>query len=304
VTFQGHVFDPSLEFKITNSFGRSTSSADLSDAYIQKSWDSGWSLKAGQFKLPFLREELTSAKRLLAVDRSITNATFTLERSIGVEAEYSGERLRAAIAFSKNDSFPENPARYSTTGRIETLLGADPSFRRFRTGTADTGQSLAAMIGAAAHYEEFNDDPPGSAPAGSRLGWSIDATVKGDRWQLTGVVIGDYLSEGSDTGGAAHDFGIVAQTSYLVTDDIEPFARYDAVIPDHDRPGSDVFNVVTVGANWYLHGHSAKLTADLQWALQDTADNDLVGRQTARALLDSAGSQTQLALRIQFQLVF
>ncbi len=308
LTFQGHVFDPSLEYKVTSAFSRNGGDARLSDGYIVKSWEGGWAVKAGQFKLPFLREELTSAKRLMAVDRSITNAAFTLSRSMGVEGSYEAGRLRTAIAISNggdgaNQSFPDGPARFSATGRLEFLLGSDVSFRPYRSGTAQERDSITAMLGAAAHFEEFDDDDPGDDPMGRRFGWSLDASVKGNRWQAMAALIGNQDSEGND-GKSAHDYGVIAQASYLVTDRVEPFARYDVVIPDRDREGNDNFNTVTVGANWYLHGHAAKLTTDLQWALDDTADNDLVGRQTARALLDSAGSQTQLALRIQVQLVF
>ena len=81
------------------------------------------------------------------------------------------------------------------------------------------------------------------------------------------------------------------------------------LIPDGDRAGDDAFSTLTAGANYYLHGHAARFTADIQWFLDDTAGNDLVSGVAATGvgrgvgLLPSAEAD-QVALRLQFQLLF
>ena len=91
----------------------------------------------------------------------------------------------------------------------------------------------------------------------------------------------------------------------------EIFGRFDSVIPDGDRAGDDTFNTLTFGANHYFHGQAAKFSIECQWFFADTVNNDLVhgvatgvGGDGSRIGLLPSANDNQIALRMQFQLLF
>ncbi len=301
LTFQGSLYDGQFGFKITNSFSRNTGSSSLSDAYMTVRLADHIELRAGQFKLPFMREELTSAKRLMATDRSIVNDVFGQGRSQGIEISAQGESVRGAVAYSDgfdsaNTDFDAAPAQWAVTGRVEWLAMGD--WRSFRQFTSSRGSELSAMFGAAANFQESPDAP--GMPSLYMFSWTVDGGLQGNGFSLFASASGRVSQE---TNATYHDYGWVAQASMYATDHIEPFVRFDMVIPDSDRPGDDPFNTLAIGANWYIHGQAIKLTVDGQYFFDDAADNDLVNPTTTQGLLAGAGSGS-FAVRAQFQFVF
>ena len=66
--FSGHIFDPSWTYKMTivntrNARDGGSASFYSEDAWLQKKFENGIYIKAGQFKAPYLREELVSSSR-------------------------------------------------------------------------------------------------------------------------------------------------------------------------------------------------------------------------------------------------
>ncbi|MEC9374220.1 MAG: porin [Planctomycetota bacterium] len=301
LTFQGHVFSPALTYKVTQSFrGSGEGNARLSDAYVEWAATEETAVTAGQFKLPFLREELASAKRLLASDRSTANSVFTQGRSQGAQIAWGTERVSLAGAFSdglesSNTAFTDDPADWAVTGRAEAaLVGSLRDFREFRS---PRGSAFAAMIGAAAHAQGKDDAAPDEAEA--LFSWTADLGLRGDGWH----VFAAYMGREIEAGGSPERFvdqGVVAQGSMFVSDTVAPFARWDVVLPDGDREGDDPFNTVTLGANWYIHGHAAKLTVEARVFLDDAADNDLVAGIDAL----SGGGGADAAISAQFQIIY
>ena len=85
----------------------------------------------------------------------------------------------------------------------------------------------------------------------------------------------------------------------MVTNRIEPFARYDYTHLDGNAiPGIRQDNVheITIGANYYLYGQNAKFTIDGSWLPNGCpTDVDNLG-----VLRDDG--HNQFVLRAQFQL--
>ena len=103
LSFDGHVVDPSLEFKLSIDFSRNESFGRLSDGYVSKSFDNGLKLRMGQFKPPFLYEVLVSSKRQLAVDRSLIANLRDFEQNRG-----DGDRIvRTGRAGRMGDHVPQ-----------------------------------------------------------------------------------------------------------------------------------------------------------------------------------------------------
>jgi hypothetical protein len=304
VTFDGELYDGAIGFRISNSFNRNGGEDSLSDGFITLALRDDLTLRLGQFKLPLLREELTSAKRLLAADRSLTNATFTLSRSQAVELSYESDRITAALALSDgvdnvNTSAYETDSDLALTGRVEYLVSG--AFRQFRGFSGFPGTDPGWLLGAAVNTEWTGDTP--QSPSEEVVAWTVDSVWQGDGWSAFVAYIGRYASDGDD-GSAATDMGVVAQASRFFGETTELFTRYDAVIPDKSREGDSVFNCVTVGFNRYLHGHSAKFTTDVQWFPDAADDNDLVSSQSGVGYIDSGPTRNEVVIRAQFQIVF
>ncbi|MEE2681477.1 MAG: porin, partial [Planctomycetota bacterium] len=104
VRFQGNVIDPSWTYAVNGSFegpdnagqfnngifawGVGTPSNggtfQFQEAYIAKELDNGITLTFGQFKTPWMREELVDSSQQLAVERSVINEFFNQDRAVGI----------------------------------------------------------------------------------------------------------------------------------------------------------------------------------------------------------------------------
>lgn len=323
LNFAGHVFDPNLFYEIQGGFDRNGGAFTLEDAFFGYNWDNGFALRAGQFKAPFMREELVSSKYQLAVDRSVLNEEFNQGRSQGIELSYRADWFSGYFAFtdgfaSANTNFQADPADFALTGRVEFLLGGD--WKQFRDFTSPRGSEFGVMIGAAAHYEQAPDVD--GNPRAWFLPYTVDISVEGDGWNLFGAFVGQHSD--NDLPGAAgveaDNFGFVVQGGVYLTEELELFGRYDMIIPDDDNVGGDdTFNVITAGINYYLHGHAAKFTLDVAYYIDETTGSSLgfmgpnssnvdanggaTGGNTGIGMLGSA-EEGQFTVRAQFQLLF
>lgn len=303
LSFEGHIFDESLRFKITNEFSRSSGASGVSDALIEKRFENGVSILGGQFTLPFTREDLDSSKRQLAVDRTLVNSVFRLNRSQGVQIGFRDDDWRAWFAYSdgarsKNIDFGADPTDWAVTGRLEWLaLG---SFGVFRTQSGAIDAEPSLRIGSAIHAEERGDTP---GDAGGRLvSWTGDIAAAGPGWMALTTVVG---RENRDPAGMDFtDWGVTAQLGVWVTDSIVPFTRWELLIPDRDRDGGSKTNILSAGATWYIHGDALKFTIDGVWLIDGASSNDLIDASTGTGVLDPGFGGSEFVLRAQVQLLF
>ncbi|HVZ95058.1 MAG TPA: porin [Phycisphaerales bacterium] len=339
-------------YKIQSDFSRSTGVFGLLDAYGGYKWDNGLSIQFGQFKLPFLREELVSASLQLAADRSLTNVIFSQTRSQGVMLTYEQQDWRAMLAFS--DGLNSQNSQVGTNSNAGAASGGIGFFRdgftrgggesdwcitgrfewkpagnwdQFKDFTSMPGNEFALLLGVAGTVEQSDqnlvavgpdgllatpDDLQGDTTLG---GWTADLSLEGDGWNFYAAAIGHHVSNNlSVTATSApadnsfDDYGVVVQGGIFIPNtNWELFGRYDVSIADSDRtgPGStldDDFSTVTFGANYYLSGHAAKFTMDLQWFLDDGMV--LSGPQTSIGYFQDLTDENEITLRFQFQFMF
>jgi hypothetical protein len=338
-----------IEFKIRGNFGEN-GDFTLEDAFGQYNFGNNMYLRFGQFKAPFLREELVDDSMQLAVARSLTNSIFGQGRSQGVEFGYRGDDFGLAIMFhdglrSGNSPFGSHGAAplmsdglggfiptgsafgYAAQGGTNSDFALTARFEWKFAGTWDQfddftfmpGNDFAGMIGVAGHVERTRDsavtitDPvtgDGFEGETTLWGWTVDASLGGDGWNAFAAFYGmhartniDILNGGGDADVDTDDFGLVVQGGFFIPGtDLELFGRYDIVfIDDDDRnPDDDNPSQLTVGANYYLHGHAAKFTLDLTYYFEDS---NLLAPMN---LTDNyvGGTKDEFAVRAQFQFAF
>jgi len=202
--FSGHVVDPSWQYKVvlamsqtsgqtafndvtvtTSQFGVQSvgvgssasagpgaggSSAGLEDAWIRKELDPNWSVKVGQFKSPFLKEELTSSKYQLAAERSLTNQFFSTKFTQGIELTFQNDCFRVLASFNDggnnanttsaigNNALNGTFTQYAVTGRAEWKIAGD--WKQFNDMTSFNGEKFAMYVGGAVNWQRGGGDMP------------------------------------------------------------------------------------------------------------------------------------------------
>lgn len=303
VDFGGTVYSKDIGYRFrmrSVSNGAST----IQDAFFTYNLGDGFTLKGGQYKPGLIREESVTDVTQLALERSVTNAVFNQGRVQGLNITYVGKQFRASADFSdgirtlNTDFNSPTEADFALTGRVDFLAAGD-DFKRFEDFTSWRSQPLAIMIGGAAHYQDGGET--GGTTDRSLIIATLDASFEGDGWNA--FVAGIYRNTDTAGGSDADDFGLVLQGGIFVTDQTEVFARYDAIFAD-DSTGDD-FQTITAGVNYYVtpQSHAVKLTADVCYYLDDTADATYLGSQTNAGLLSTA-EDGEFVLRLQAQLMF
>jgi len=305
--FGGHLFDPRWTWQVTGRFPRSGGGFRMRTATITRDLGHDWSVTAGQFTLPFLRERLVSSKRQLTCDRSLIHQAFDISRSQGLQLAYDAESFRLTAAFHDGldrggTSWDVEDTDWALTGRAELLLlGA---WKQFKDFTSFRGDEPAVMIGAALHAQR--DEAGTGLGAGTDIGnndeadlvtWTVDAAYETDGLNLFAAVVGRHNQQ--DQVEDNDVYGVIAQGGIFVTDKSELFAQYVWGDDDTDAPNLSVF---TVGVNRYFHQHDVKWTLDFGYAFNGVADawaSSAVGWRE-----DAPGQNGQTVLRSQLQLAF
>ena len=318
VKFSGHVLDPSWTFKISQTWSRSGGS-NTEDAYIQKKFDDGSWFKFGQFKQNFLRENIVSSSKQLGVDRSMLDNAFTYGWSQGLELGWKDDDVKLFVQYTdgpnrSNTAALGNPTD-SFVARAEFKFG-DASFKDFGYLTSKAGAKDGFMIGVA--YQTYDIDGTGTfeygnANATESDGWTIDASWRGDGWNLFGYIV---EATGKDSDGVEQDSsGLLIQGGFLANDNLELFAQYEEGEIDNATftDGSNDMSVFRIGFNYwpYAGKNNIKWTTDIGWAGDSIANGGGSGISSADWVSsgngwrsDSGTNDDQMLIRTQLQLLF
>ncbi|MFW6060095.1 MAG: porin, partial [Phycisphaeraceae bacterium] len=281
----------------------------------------------GEFKAPFLREELVGPGQQLAVERSLVNEVFTMGYVQGLGVEWmpmDNVRLRGSlndgvrsgeiedrheadlhIGGEENDKqFDEDNTDFALTGRADVAIAG--GWDQARDFTAWEGEPMSIVLGGGVHYEEGETgDNDGN---NDFLAWTLDGTFEQQGWSAFGALHGLH-TDFQDMADPHQDYyGFVAQGAYTIDDTYQPFLRYEYLDLD-DTVDDNHVNLVTAGFNWYNNRHDAKFTADILWALDEVPTTGELGVDASSLdrlglIPDEADEEDQVALRLQYQLMF
>ena len=327
--FSGHVFDPSWTYRVKGGFERVVRGQfRLEEAWVAKSLGDGWKVKVGQFKAPWLREELVSSSKQLAVERSIVNEYFNQGFTQGVELSWTSDELRMAAWYGdgigarnlgrartngQDTAWNQTPTNYSFASRGEWKLAGDWS--QFKDFSSPRGSEFGAMIGIAGYVQRANQQlgPRDGTTSG---GVTADITLDFDGASLFASLIWTNVQAGAGKGGSNQPWGVTVQGGYFVSEDVEIFGRWECMDFDlaaqpetfytqqqlRRQPETGRFDGFTVGTNWFLNP-AVKFTVD--WTINfDSLSTGAFVSNSAGFRVDAAGETGQWALRAQLQLLF
>jgi len=296
----------------------------LEDAYGDYKFGNGWDIKWGQFKAPFMREELVGDTYQLAADRSQYWNTFTLGRTQGVMLGFEGKDIRFAFSWNdgatsgglqnlgaggaqNSDFISSGEADFAADARLEYKWAGD--WKQAVDFTSFQQSPFFGMVGVAGHYQTGGDTFAAPYPNGTTADvdlWAItgDVSLEGDGWNVFASLVYSHIEPSNQD--STDNFGFDVQGGFFVAPQWEIFGRFDSIMPDSGfSPNDNTFSTITVGVNRYFirDSHAAKWTADFQYFLDNPSETAIVAPNTLTGLLQS-NSDAEWNIRVQMQLVF
>ena len=227
LVFKGHVFSPAVEFMVRTNVstgtemgfgntndnaggftnGPSTGQLYLMDAWTRISFSDNWSLRFGQYRSPYAREQLVTEANQMAVSRSTIVRNYGMWYTQGIEFQYQGDDFRwnfsvdnggsgavAGTAVNLVGTSPMNgpwytqPVSYSLTTRLEwKAFGA---WQDFTSMTSEPGAQQGMLLGLAYHTQatrpnqQLNNTNTTGLPENYWDAWTVDA-----QWNFGGASI-------------------------------------------------------------------------------------------------------------------
>ena len=314
--FEGHVVDPSWTYRIKGAFerikgGRMT----LDNAWVAKSLGNGMKVKVGQFKAPFMREELVSSSKQLAVERSLVNEYFNQGNSQGLEVSWRNENFKAsgwtgdgvgsrylgpARSNGQNTAWNETATSYSFASRGEWKIAGEWS--QFKDMSSRRGSDFGAMVGVAGVIQRANQRLAANGTVSTGVTADLTVDLSGASIFVSGIW--SNVSRGGG-GGTNNPWGVTIQGGYFVTEDVEAFARFEYMnfdLGNQVNPKTARFSGCTLGSNWFLNP-AVKFTVDWTYNFESLAAGAFQSN-SAGFRQDQPGEVGQWALRAQLQLLF
>ncbi|MBI2838426.1 MAG: hypothetical protein HYX75_08935 [Acidobacteria bacterium] len=241
-------------------------------------------IKAGQFKVPFGRQELTSSGSQEFVDRSLVSGEFAKGRDIGVQVWgmamngkidwRAGVFNGAGRTVAKNDN-----NKYQTDVRITFMPNGDPKYSE-----SDFESSSKPLYAVAVQVEQNNLHGATTGVDLKKTTFGFDGVLK-----YKGLYFfGEYFNRDNEpeTGAKYTTSGYGVQIGYFVVPKtFEVAFRYASLDPT-DAKSSDDRTETGIAAGYFLNKHALKWQTDY------------------RRLEDDATGRTDNELRSQLQFIF
>lgn len=285
----GHAFTPELTYGFQAAFGGGN--VNLLDYFANYAFIPGLvEARVGQWRVPFLRTEINSSGSLLMVDRSLVTSVFGegFDAGVGFHNDYkksptfewffgvfNGTQTKLEVV-SLDD--PNTPTVFFPTvlGRLAYNHG---DIKGYSTGDL-TGGPLRFSVGASGLTQVGIDRDDESATKAT-----VDYIVKAHGFSSSGAfMLATHQDGDSLTDQSLFVSGLFAQAGYMVTEMIQPAARYSRV----DYEGADqLVHEALGGINVYFYGHNLKWQTDAGAIITETPnDTDTAYRIRTQMQLD------------------
>jgi len=324
LAFTGTVFDARTTYNFRTTYDKATGTLSLDNAYVAHRFGDGLEVQGGQFKAPFLREELLSAFDQLTAERSYAADYFTVDFTQGVQVRTERPHCRAAAmlhdgSYAANTDFANDRTDAAAALRVEIVAGApwaafaDNSGWRGQRGVL-VGIALDGERGERSGAQRMPNLTKVTADVTAKLsGLALFASYTAQRFGAPDTLGGLSAATRAALDGARQHGLVVQLAGFAVPDRAELFARWETLRwggvyyrnnGESAQSGSGALAtprlaLITAGANWYLRGNAARLTLDAVYA----PDDAVPVANTSSGLLKSDRSG-EVAVRGQMQLRF
>lgn len=279
---KGNAFSKDLSYDFNMAFNRDGGAAVLEKAFVQYAFSDDWAVKVGQWKDNVFHEETTSSSKQLAADRSLLNEELgggQTDYVQGVSLVYTSDAIGAEVALhdganSDNTNFTDSGSNYGVSARVDYKVMGD--WKSYSDFTALGNKEDLLVIGAGLDYTEVGDTKV--------VYHTVDAQYEVGQLGLYAAYVATWADDGDND---EYSWGALAQAGYMIDENWELFGRYGFL-------EEDSINEITIGANYYWHGHNAKATLDVV-ILPDGSPSD-------SGLGYVASDDLQVVVRGQFQL--
>lgn len=279
LAFSGNVFDPNLTYFMQlhgSTFGN-RNGISLLDWWMQYRLLPELSMQAGRFVLPYSRQFYTHPGNLLFPDLSEADLAFDLPRGIGVHTAGAFGRLSLHGAVLNSVRALDGAGQQNLNDKIGVLGRVELAILDPYGYLESSPKPVSApqfSLGVAAAFNPI-DEPSALQnvlPGDQTINVTVDA---GFRWQYLTLQAAGYYRRNDLNGSGrpqSHDWGYYGQIGlYLVPERWELAARVSGV--DFDKPNAPGTlgdtTAYSLGLNYYLYGHNAKLQADYSFLAQD-----------------------------------
>ena len=309
--FSGFVLSPKLKYKIELGLSNKdiagatiyTGNAPriILDAVVKWNFYENFVLWAGQTKLPGNRERVISSANLQLVDRSLLNATFNIDRDLGIQLRHyinitDTFIVREIISISQGEGrnvVTGNLGGYQYTGRLEFL-----PFGKFKNKGDYLGSSLERepkpKLAVGVSYDFNNNAVRNKSNRGSYMVNDIgfyetnintlfvDAILKHKGFSFMAEYSNRNAedpiaknSDGTETGIVVTEgYGVNLQAGYLFPKNWEITGRFSTI----DMKENDVSNQYTLGVSKYIIGQKLKIQSDISYLTIADITNELLFR--------------------------
>lgn len=305
LAFSGHVYDPRYGFKV--QFELAGTSLSLKDAYMD--WSAhgeALHLRAGQFKVPFGRQELTSIFKQQLVDRSVVSGAFADGWDAGamVWGEPADGRLEYYLGVFNGEGINARGQQDGDNEWAARVVAAPLGSVGYDESARGRPEGLRAALGLNARMNGgwFHDvdgvpgieGPTETCVAGAcRILPGDDATVRtlgadvALRWSGLAATVElftrridpeDPLLPKLDSRGWYADLGA------MVSERVEAGVRYAALDPDR-AVADDRVREIAPFVDYYLRGHDLKVQADYTFLRWETGADAVLRDRRARVQL-------------------
>jgi hypothetical protein len=301
--FSGWAYSPKVKYKMELGLSNkdlsggdspeyNNASRMILDAYIEYNFFQGFSVLAGQTKLPGNRERIISSANMQFVDRSRLNSKFTLDRDMGIMLKHKaslGEKMKIKSVYSLAQGAGRNVTAgnigggFSHTFKVEVLpFGNFTSKGDYTGGDLNREQTPKLAIATAYNINTNAVRERGQKGSfiidgnGNYLGKTLNTLYADLMFKYKGFsLMGEFAQRVTDDGSPDvldNNNTIVGtyytgsalniQAGYLLNSNYEFSGRYTIVTPEV-ATGNSSETEYGIALSKYVVGHKLKVQTDL-----------------------------------------
>lgn len=308
VWLQGNVFETYLKYKFqfdiagdeadtkvsfpngsSPTFSSTNRLTEMKDGYFDFTKWKYFSLRGGQFKVPYSRHQLTSSGKQEFVDRGITDKVFAPGRNVGlmVHGKAGGEASDLfEYYFGAFDGEGENKTNNDEGLMFAGRLAVNP-LGGVKYTESDTGHSDDFVLAVAVNGWIHEDDNH----TGAGDDWSIGADIAAFYKGFFAMFEIHYRENDVSGGSDVEIIGWIAQLGYfIVPHEFEIAIRASNIDWDNNGSGDSARREYLIVLGYFWHAHNMKIQLDFGRIEDHEGDHD--------------DNVDEWRLRIQFQIIF